>query len=184
MEFNSSTQWTHASGNFADRPHIKRDDGARIHVSGIGLRQENYYIETLERTKIAGLFTFSELEYDNIGTLVGPVPIIRDVRLHPQFTVQARKASGGFDEWQIRLNKNGVHVASGWFRYNSANSVNEITHGVWETDGDVTFGIDTVAEASDTWGVIVDNDGSGTTVSTTVHRVEIGFTILDNYPDF
>ena len=185
MEFNSPIEFINESGSFLSRPSVIGSDGS---VSGIGLRQENFYVDTATLNAISTGVAFDDFRnaglttHSNAGAPGGvwAVAVTQNVKLYPHFSISAlHDDASSFEEWIVRLYKNATPVASGWFKWDATESVHKFTWGTWMTDGDVTFD----AGLSDRWGLSIDNDGSGTSRGSPFNRVHIGFTILDNYPD-
>jgi hypothetical protein len=184
MEFNGAIDWFHPSGSFTSRPSVSGVDGS---VSGIALRQENYFTDAAHFVIVDSGLAFTELNKGGLSTSVFAVPVTRNVTLHPKFTIFTKKIdSEAPSEWVIRLYKNFVAVASGWFRWNPTDLTTEVTWGSWLTGGEpsnIKFETFSGSENTDTWGLFADNDGSGTLIDTIVIRAELGFSIMDNYPD-
>jgi hypothetical protein len=181
LEFNGAIDWFHPSGSFIIRPSVTGPDGS---ISGIALRQENYFMETATVNTVNTSLSIATSLQADFDTFAFPVPVTRRSRLHPSFAVAATHTTASApSEWIIRFNKNNVAVASGWFRWDATTGV-ENTWGTWETDTDgVIFDVFNGAESADYWSMQIDNNGSGTLIDAPVVRIQIGFTVQDNDPD-
>jgi hypothetical protein len=184
MEFNGAIDWFHPSGSFIIRPSVTGPDGS---ISGIALRQENYLIENSEILDVSAAITNTFLKRESVLTSTIPVPVTRNVILNPKVSVRSFHVHGTSpSEWILRLYKNEVVSASGWFRWHPSANGSVVSWVPWLTDGEpsnIIFTTSSDIDTSDVWSMSIDNDGSGTAIDTIVLRAEIGFSIIDNYPD-
>ena len=175
VEFNGAITWLNTSGHFLVRPSVIGVDNS---VSGIGLRAEN--IHTVHASQqSAGALSIMPLEYDLMETILAGlqvgVPIHQDAKLHPKFTVSALHVNGSLpSEWICRLIKNGSHAASGWFRWDPTNVVPRNSCLTWLTNGEQS---NIEFSPADYVQLVVDNNGSGTVVTTPGIRVAFSFMI-------
>ena len=164
------------SGNFLERPSVT---GADNRTSGIALQQENYYIETSFAFDVAAGLSIAEVFSDEISQLPFSMMSTQQVKLHPSFAILTQHGTGSLpSEWVLELIKNdSLHVASGFFRWNPADFVNEITFNSWDILSETDIILNTFPGTTDTYGLIVHNDGSGTLVDGVFGRVTIGWTV-------
>jgi hypothetical protein len=186
MEFNGQIEWSHPSGNFLVRPDIKRGNT----TSGLVLRQENFYIDSVQTLVLAGGIQNVDFLSDTFGTQGFPVSHNRRIKIYPTFAyLSFHQNATPPSEWICRLYKNSVSVASGWVRWHG--STNGIIWGhkkflTGNQDANTIFGFTPVVPnrlVGDRWSIGWDNDGSGTQITNILARVSLGFTILDNDPD-
>ena len=185
MEFNGPITWFHPSGSFRARPSVEDTDGT---LSGILLRQENFFIDSAIKIDLGASLTIINLNHDGFPTSVAPVPIAQNIKLYPRFSYFSfHSHSSPPSAWYVLLRKNSVDAASGVIQFS------EVTNGGWYghtrwlegvDDANIIFRVNTAGESTDQWSMYVHNDGSGTVIDSTIAmRVQIGFTILDNDAD-
>jgi hypothetical protein len=184
MEFNGPIEWLHPSGSFKARPSVKDAAGT---LSGLGLRQENFYVDNAYAFTIAPTITFQALSKNTLTTLTYPVPALQNTRLHPKFLMLSYHQHGSApSDWVCRLYKNGTSVASGRFTWAATINTHVWELLTWETAGspaNIIFNVNTASATADRWSIVVDNDGSGTAINNILVRCHIGFDVLDNDAD-
>jgi hypothetical protein len=158
MELNGPATWTNTSGHFLARPSVL--------MSGLGLRAENIIITDAATVSTSTGIVYLDLSHENLVAGTWGVPVMRRMNLHPKFTITSAHLHGSL-------------LASGWFRWNTANNTPTFTHGTWLANGQpaaVVYDIHD-GEIADQWKMSIDNDGSGTAINTVLIRVQFGFTI-------